>query len=145
VHINAELNVTEILGPFIRLQNPVNALHSPHTLFVDLFYYYLSFLFHSRNSVVGIATGYGLVDQWVGVRVSEGARILLLHVVQTSSKVHPISSPMGAGGSFPGSKGKKSRSQSFYFLHPLALYPFQWSSHFLQLLYLNTIFQHPVA
>jgi hypothetical protein len=32
-------------------------------------------LFNSRDSVVGIATGYGLDDQGDGVRVPEGARI----------------------------------------------------------------------
>jgi hypothetical protein len=50
----------------------------------------------SRDSSVGIATAYGLDDIDVGVRVPAGARIFLLHVVQTGSFY-----PMGTGGSFP--------------------------------------------
>jgi hypothetical protein len=49
---------------------------------------------------VGIATGYGLDDQWVGVRVPVGKRIFSLHVVQTGSGVHPTSYPKVTGGSF---------------------------------------------
>jgi hypothetical protein len=48
-----------------------------------------------RDSVVGIATGYGLDGRGVGVRV---------HVVQTGSGVHPTSYPMDTGGSFPAGK-----------------------------------------
>jgi hypothetical protein len=40
-------------------------------MFINKFIY----LFNSRDSAVGIATGYGLDDQGVGVRVSVGARI----------------------------------------------------------------------
>jgi hypothetical protein len=47
-------------------------------------------------SVVGIATGYGLDDRGVGVRV------------QTGSEVHPASYPMGTGGSFPGGKAARA-------------------------------------
>jgi hypothetical protein len=60
--------------------------------------------FGSQDSVVGIATGYGLDDQGVGVRVPTGTRISLLHVVQTGSGVHPTSYPMGTGNPFPGVK-----------------------------------------
>jgi hypothetical protein len=59
----------------------------------------------TQNSIVGIATGYGLENQ--GVRVFEsqwGQEFSLLHVVQTGSGVHPTSYPMGTGGSFPGDK-----------------------------------------
>jgi hypothetical protein len=52
-----------------------------------------------RDSAVDIETGYGLDDQGVGFR-----EFSLLHVVQTSSGVHPTSYPMGTGASFPGSK-----------------------------------------
>jgi hypothetical protein len=45
----------------------------------------------SRDSSVGIATGYGLNDQGVGV----------LHAVQTCSGAHPVSYPMGTGVCFP--------------------------------------------
>jgi hypothetical protein len=58
----------------------------------------------SRDSVVGIATGYGLDDQGVGVRVPVGQEFSILHVVQTGFGVHPTSYPMGTGGSFPGGK-----------------------------------------
>jgi hypothetical protein len=43
---------------------------------------------------VDIATGYGLDDREVGVRVPIG----------TGSGVHPTSYPMSTGGSFPGGK-----------------------------------------
>jgi hypothetical protein len=59
----------------------------------------------SRNSSVGIATGYGLDDQ--GRREFEsrwGKKFSLLHIVQTGSGVHPTSYKMGTGGSFPGVK-----------------------------------------
>jgi hypothetical protein len=51
------------------------------------------------DSVVSIATGYGLDDQ--GVRVKSPARVkdfFLLHVIQTGSWAHPASYPMGTGG-----------------------------------------------
>jgi hypothetical protein len=54
----------------------------------------------SRDSVVGMATGYG----GVGVRVPVGQEFSLLPVVQTGSGVHPASYPMGTGDSFPGYK-----------------------------------------
>jgi hypothetical protein len=59
----------------------------------------------SRDSSVGIATGYGLDDQRGG-RSSPGRvkKCLLLHIVQTSCGVHPTSYKMGTGGSFPGVK-----------------------------------------
>jgi hypothetical protein len=46
----------------------------------------------SRDSSVGIGTGYGLDDRGVGVRV------------QTGSGTHPASYPIGTGGSFPEGK-----------------------------------------
>jgi hypothetical protein len=60
--------------------------------------------FWSRNSAVGIATGYGLFDRGVGVRVQVGTRLFLLHVIQTGSGAHPVSHPMGTGSSFSGGK-----------------------------------------
>jgi hypothetical protein len=68
------------------------------------FYLLKSSLFESRDSAVGIATGYGLDYQGVGVRVPVGQEFLLLHVVQTGSRVHPTSYPMGTNGPFPGGK-----------------------------------------
>jgi hypothetical protein len=61
------------------------------------------FTSRSRDSAVGIATGYGLDDR--GVLGSSPGRVKnFLHVVQTGSGVHPTSNPMGTGGSFPGGK-----------------------------------------
>jgi hypothetical protein len=54
------------------------------------------------DSAVGIATGYGLDDQGVGIRVPVGSRIFSSHVVQTGSSVHPTSYLTGTGCSFPG-------------------------------------------
>jgi hypothetical protein len=56
----------------------------------------------SRDSIVGIATGYGLDDREVGVRVQVGLRIF-----STSSRpaLGPTQPPMsGTGGCFPGGK-----------------------------------------
>jgi hypothetical protein len=58
----------------------------------------------SRDSSVGIATGYGLDDGWVGVLVPVGPKIFSSPLVQTGSQAHPASYPMGTGGSFPGGK-----------------------------------------
>jgi hypothetical protein len=53
----------------------------------------------------GIATGYGLDDRGVVVRIAVGQEFSLLHVVQTGSGVHPTSNyPMCTRGSFPGGK-----------------------------------------
>jgi hypothetical protein len=46
----------------------------------------------SRDSSVGIVTGYGLDDRGVGVRVPVGTRIFSLHIVQTGSRASPASS-----------------------------------------------------
>jgi hypothetical protein len=43
------------------------------------------------NSAVGIANGYGLDDQGVGVRVPVGQEFLVHHIVQTGYVVHPAS------------------------------------------------------
>jgi hypothetical protein len=58
----------------------------------------------SRDSAADIATGYGLGDRGVGVRVTVGATISLLHLVQTGSGTHPVSYPIDIGGSIPGGK-----------------------------------------
>jgi hypothetical protein len=64
----------------------------------------LTFRCGSRDSSVGIATGYGLEDGGFGVRVPVGQEFSLLHVVQAVSGVHPTSYTMGTGGSFLGGK-----------------------------------------
>jgi hypothetical protein len=57
----------------------------------------------SRDSSVGIATGYGLDDR--RGRVSNPGRVkIFLHVVQTGSRTYPTSYAMGIGGSFSGVK-----------------------------------------
>jgi hypothetical protein len=59
----------------------------------------------SRDSSVGIATGYGLDDRMIGVRFLEGAgNFSLRYHVQTGSGAHPASYPMRTTGSFPGGK-----------------------------------------
>jgi len=50
----------------------------------------------SRDSSVGIATGYGLDDRMIG-----SWDFFLRHRVQTDSGAHPASYPMSIGGSFP--------------------------------------------
>jgi hypothetical protein len=65
-------------------------------------YIYMFVCIHvgSRDSSVGIATGYGGGRPGgAGVRIPVG-----IHIVQTGSVVHPTSYKMGTGGSFPGVK-----------------------------------------
>jgi hypothetical protein len=61
----------------------------------------------SRDSVVDIATGYGLDDRWVGVRVPVGSTI-----ISSLNRPYrlwvPTSYPMGTGGSFPGGKAAEA-------------------------------------
>jgi hypothetical protein len=54
------------------------------------------------DSLVRIATAYGLDDRRVGVRVPVGSRIFLLHIVQTGSGAHPASYPVSTGGKAAG-------------------------------------------
>jgi hypothetical protein len=57
-----------------------------------------------RDSIVGIATGYGLGERGVRVRVPVGSRIFTSPIMQTGFGAHPTSYTMGTGGSFPGLK-----------------------------------------
>jgi len=52
--------------------------------------------------VYGTALGSGLDDG--GFESQQGLGISLHHCIQTSSRVHPASYPMGTKGSFPGGK-----------------------------------------
>jgi hypothetical protein len=62
----------------------------------------------SRDSSVGIATGYGLEDHGVWEFESRlGQKFSLLHIVQTGSGVHPTSYTMNTGSSFPGVKRQR--------------------------------------
>jgi hypothetical protein len=58
----------------------------------------------TQDSVVGIATGYGLDDREVGVRVPIESRNFSSPIDQTGSGVPPTSYSMGTGRSLPGSK-----------------------------------------
>jgi hypothetical protein len=59
----------------------------------------------SRDSSVGIATGYGMDDQGGGSSSPGNVNTFsLFHIVQTGSGVHPTSYPMCTEGSFPGLK-----------------------------------------
>jgi hypothetical protein len=59
----------------------------------------------SRDSSVGIATGYGPDDPMLGIRFPAGVGNFPLRFrVQPSSGAHPVSYPMGTGISFPGGK-----------------------------------------
>jgi hypothetical protein len=60
--------------------------------------------FRSWDSTVGIATGYGLNDTGVGVRVPVGSGIFSSPRRPDGSGAHPASYPMGTKGSFLGSK-----------------------------------------
>jgi hypothetical protein len=44
-------------------------------LYVHIYLYMYLYLYNSQDSAVGIATGYGLDDRGVGVRVPPGSRI----------------------------------------------------------------------
>jgi hypothetical protein len=57
----------------------------------------------SRDSLVGIATGYGLDDRMSWVRFAEeNGNFPLHHRVWTGSEAHQASYQMDNGGSFPG-------------------------------------------
>jgi hypothetical protein len=58
----------------------------------------------SRDSSVGIATGYLLTTEGSEFESRWGQEFSHLQVIQTGSGVHPTSYPMGTGGSFPGGK-----------------------------------------
>jgi hypothetical protein len=71
----------------------------------------------SQDSIVSIATCYGLDDRGVRVRVPVGSRIFSSPIVQTRSGVHPISYTMDTGGYFtavkrPGREADHSRPTS---------------------------------
>jgi hypothetical protein len=64
----------------------------------------------SKDSSVGIATGYGLDDRMIGVRFPAGAtNFSLHHRVQTGSGAHPASYP---GVKWPGREADHSPPSS---------------------------------
>jgi hypothetical protein len=55
--------------------------------------------FGSRDSSVGIVSGYGLDERAIEVRSPAGAKVFdLAFCMQTGSEAHPTSCPMGTGG-----------------------------------------------
>jgi hypothetical protein len=71
----------------------------------------------SRDDSVGIATDYRLDDRMIGFRILAGAgNFSLRHHVQTGSGAHPVSYPMGTGGSFPGGKAAGAWSWPLTFI-----------------------------
>jgi hypothetical protein len=78
--------------------------HTVPLLIVRTHILYINFLpYRSRDSIVGVATCYGLENRGVGVRVPVRSQILL-HVIQTGSGAYPASYPVGTEGSFRGGK-----------------------------------------
>jgi hypothetical protein len=78
-----------------------------YNFFLYLFRYYKSpahCLLASRDSVVGITTGYWLDDGGSEFESRYNQEFSLLHVVHTGSGAHPASYPMGTGDSFLGGK-----------------------------------------
>jgi hypothetical protein len=83
----------------------------------------------SRDSAVGIATGYRLDDQGVGVRVPVRARIFHFSM----SGAHLTYYPMGIKGSYPGVKrlereadhspptGAEVKKKKTWSIHPLPI------------------------
>jgi hypothetical protein len=67
--------------------------------------FHFSKCYMSRDSSVGIATGYGLDVRMFGVRFpARAGNFSFRHYVQTGSEVHPESYPTGTGGSLLGGK-----------------------------------------
>jgi hypothetical protein len=59
-------------------------------------------IYWSRDTSVGMATGYDLGDRETGVRVPVRSRIFTSPIIQTGSGVHPTSYTVSTGSSFPG-------------------------------------------
>jgi hypothetical protein len=73
-----------------------------------------NYLALSRDSSVGIATGYRLIDWMIGVRFRTGAgNFSLIHrYVQTGCGARSASCPVGTGGSFSGVKRAEHEADS---------------------------------
>jgi hypothetical protein len=90
--------VTYYNGSVLTTAAPVNKIIvlCPHVCRFRYFHRYA--LDTSRDSSVGIATGYGLDDQGGGSLSPGRVKSSLLHIVQTDSGVHPTSYKMDTGG-----------------------------------------------
>jgi hypothetical protein len=73
-------------------------------MYIYIFAYTYIHKLKSRDSTVGIATGYGLDDKTIGVRVPVGQKCSFLLVIQTESGAQPASYRNGTGVFFPGVK-----------------------------------------
>jgi hypothetical protein len=72
---------------------------------LDLLTQVITILCKSRDSSVGIATGYWLYDRNSRVRfLVRAGNFSLHHRVQNGTGAHPASYPMDTGGCFPGIK-----------------------------------------
>jgi hypothetical protein len=85
----------------------------------------------SRDSAVGIATGYGLYDQGIGVRVPVGARIYISSTPILVSTQPPIQSVLGAFSSGVKRPGREARRRMY--LHKI---PWQWQ----KIIFLSIVF-----
>jgi hypothetical protein len=94
------LQDTQSLGWYLNLGRP--EYQTERDTYLNILHYAF-YVLGSRHISVDIATGYGLDDRRVGVRISVGLRISLLHVVYTGSGGHPNSYSMGTAGKAAGS------------------------------------------
>jgi hypothetical protein len=87
----------------VPLLNQMSPVHNLPRYFSEVHYNVIfPSMPESRDSVVGIATGYELDDQEVGVRVLVGAKIITSPCGPDRFWVHPTSYPMGTGGKAAG-------------------------------------------
>jgi hypothetical protein len=81
----------------------LRSLYRPRGFLVYLPTFFTALSYHlSRDSAVGIATGYGLDDWEVGFRVPVGSRIFTS--LCCPDRLWGPPNTMGTGGSFPGAK-----------------------------------------
>jgi hypothetical protein len=89
------------------------------------FNYWYNVTSESRGSSVSIVSDYGLDDRAIGVRSPAGAKgFSCSFCVHTGSEAHPVSSPLGTKGPFPGGKLRPRRDAD----HSPHLVPRAWMS-----------------
>jgi hypothetical protein len=80
-------------------------MHDYNTRPMELIVIQVHDMLTSRDSSVGIATGYGLDNRMIGVRFPAGAgNFSIQRRVQTSCGAYPASYPMGSVFFLPGVK-----------------------------------------
>jgi hypothetical protein len=83
----------------------------PHSMFLPNLINFgpplVTFIGGSRDSVVGIMTGYGLDGRGIGVWFLAGTRTFL-HIIQTRTGAHSVSFSVGIRASFLGCKAVAS-------------------------------------